>query len=115
MHISWQNRPIRHLAVARLLLANGADVAFRNHNQVTALHLALKKEHLEVARLLLASGADVASTDNNQETALHLISKYVKFGNVEVASLLLARGGRYGCQKQQPANTYALCHKIRTP
>jgi len=44
-----------HLDLAKLLLANGAQVDAKNNYGVTPLHCATDKDHLDLAKLLLAS------------------------------------------------------------
>jgi ankyrin repeat protein len=46
-----------HVAIARLLLAKGADVDVKSKNGVTALSVAASHAHTEVVQLLQRAGA----------------------------------------------------------
>ena len=59
-----------HLAVAQLLIKNGALVNAKNNLDITALMAASKEGHANVVALLLASGADVTAKDKDGKTAL---------------------------------------------
>lgn len=53
-----------HLAMAQLLLEQGANINVRNFNQIgTPLITAVRELHIEVVRFLLEQGADPAVTD----------------------------------------------------
>ena len=62
-------------AVARLLLASGAQVNARGLREETPLHMAMYDGHREVAEVLLASGADVNARNTAGETPLHLAAR----------------------------------------
>ncbi|KAL8824359.1 MAG: hypothetical protein Q9191_005106 [Dirinaria sp. TL-2023a] len=59
--------PSRHVATARLLLEEGANVAFRDTHGNNALHYAIHYKDLDMARVLLHYGAkwDQESVQNN--------------------------------------------------
>jgi ankyrin repeat protein len=77
-----------HEGVARLLLQKGADVEARNHDGVTALHLAAANGHVSTAQLLLDHGMPITVQDKRGRTPLHATANH---GHVNVASLLLDR------------------------
>jgi ankyrin repeat protein/beta-lactamase regulating signal transducer with metallopeptidase domain len=77
--------------VAKLLLANKADVNARNGNGETPLHVAAIIGSRGMVELLLAMGADVNATANGGRTPLHCAAKY---GNKDAAELLLAQKAR---------------------
>jgi hypothetical protein len=62
-------------AVARVLLAGGAQVNARGLREETPLHMAMYDGHREVAEVLLASGADVNARNTEGETPLHLAAR----------------------------------------
>lgn len=80
-----------HLETVRLLLARGADVkqVARNPMKVQALHSALAGNHREVARALLEAGAPV---NTGQQEGWTPLMEAVLHDDVEIATLLLARG-----------------------
>ena len=78
-----------HTDVAKLLLANGADVNATNDIGETPLHVAANQGHKDVAELLLASNADVNATDDFEPTPMHIAACQ---GHRDVAELLLAHG-----------------------
>jgi ankyrin repeat protein len=72
------NTPLLHatfagrLASASYILAHGGDVAHRNCNGESALHLACKHAHLDILTLLLDSKADINAVDVSGKTPLML-------------------------------------------
>jgi len=76
-------------AVAKELLAAGADVNRKSDDGMTPLHLAAYDNDKDSAELLLANGADVSAKSNTGSTALH----YAAMNDAkEVAALLLSKG-----------------------
>jgi ankyrin repeat protein len=73
--------------VAKLLLANNADVDAQDNKGNTPLHLAARGGYKDVAELLLANKADVNAKDNYGNTPLHYAASH---GNKDLAELLLA-------------------------
>eukprot|EP00448_Togula_jolla_P022277 CAMPEP_0170586568 /NCGR_PEP_ID=MMETSP0224-20130122/9814_1 /TAXON_ID=285029 /ORGANISM="Togula jolla, Strain CCCM 725" /LENGTH=195 /DNA_ID=CAMNT_0010910123 /DNA_START=11 /DNA_END=598 /DNA_ORIENTATION=- len=72
------------------LLELGEDPNSKDDFDLTALHMASKKNHLEVAALLIKLGAEVnARSRLRGETPLHYAAKY---GHSEIALLLLEGG-----------------------
>ena len=83
-----------HSAVARALIAAGADVnagidnAARDKGK-TALLFACERKHWEAAKVLIAAGADVNAKDRFRRTAL---LHACKSGNMEVFRMLIHAG-----------------------
>ena len=75
-----------YLDVAKLLLANKADVNAKINNGVTPLYLAAQKGYKDVAELLLANGADVNASANGATSLFAAAGN----GNKEIVELLLA-------------------------
>jgi hypothetical protein len=73
--------------VAKVLLANKADVNARDHEGWTPLHAAAAKGLADVVEVLLANGADVNAKNNKGQTALHWAAGKAYS---DVAKLLLA-------------------------
>ena len=59
-----------HLAVARLLLATGADVDARDRRETTPLSLAAARGGIAMAQLLLDHGADIEASDEDRANPL---------------------------------------------
>lgn len=98
------------LAVVRLLLDEGANIAARvNDTDETALHIAALAAHETVVQLLLERGADVAARDSDGWTALHAAAS----GGSEVAvKLLLERDDNIDARTthgQTPLHLAASC------
>lgn len=75
--------------MARLLLANGADVDAQDSGGGTALIWACNGEHIDCARLLLAAGADPSVRNNLGYTA----HSQTPERNEELIGLLKAHSG----------------------
>ena len=73
-----------HREIAKLLLANGANVNRRDDDKATPLYFAAVGGFVEVARLLLAYGADINARDKARETPM---DGAVFFGHMNVANL----------------------------
>lgn len=59
-------RRAARLAVAKLLIAHGADVDARRNNDASPLHMAIVHANNAAAELLLTSGADVLATTHGE-------------------------------------------------
>ena len=73
-----------HLEIAKLLLANGANVNRRDDDKTTPLYFAAVGGFVEVARLLLDYGADINARDKAKESPM---DGAVFFGHMNVADL----------------------------
>ncbi|MGA2890417.1 MAG: ankyrin repeat domain-containing protein [Terracidiphilus sp.] len=80
-----------HLDVAKLLLANKADVNAKAKNGSTPLHLAAAKGNKDMVELLLASKADINAVDNDGWSALH---SAITWGHKDIEELLRQHGGQ---------------------
>ncbi len=76
-------------AIARLLLARGANVRQANGRGWTPLHYAVRYGNTEIARLLLDRGADVNARHVDGDTPLHLAAAY---NRGDIVRLLLDTG-----------------------
>ena len=74
-----------HTEMAKLLLANGADVNARNTLRLPPLHYAVWNNKKDMVLLLLANGADVDAKDEIYGTPLQTA---IKRGHSDVAKLL---------------------------
>jgi hypothetical protein len=79
------------LDVAKLLLANKADVNARANNGSTPLHLAAGKGNKDIVELLLANKADVNAVDNEGWSPMHSANT---FGHKDIEDLLSQNGGK---------------------
>jgi hypothetical protein len=84
---AYYNKP----EVAKVLLANGAQVNVRGNDGMTPLHRAAEHNKPEVAKVLLANGAQVNVRGNDGMTPLHRAAEHNK---PEVAKVLLANGAQ---------------------
>jgi ankyrin repeat protein len=73
------------IAIARLLIKNGADVSARDEYDATPLHFAAELGQAEVAQLLIENGADINAIDREQKTPMEWAAEN---GHVDVAKLL---------------------------
>lgn len=74
------------LAMARRVLASGADVNYRLADGKTALHCASWKGHVEFVAFLIEHGADVDAKDQHGRTPMHMTH------NAAIARLLHEAG-----------------------
>ena len=81
------------LKTVKLLIAqDGLDINTKDHNNLTALHIACFRGFKDIAEELIAQNADIngaPSEKNNLETPLHLVSLN---NNHELVKLLLENG-----------------------
>jgi ankyrin repeat protein len=68
---------VENLDVAKLLIENGADLAKKDEDGNTALHMACDKGVADVVQLLIDAKADVNARNNDGKTPLinHLVEK----------------------------------------
>lgn len=88
---SWNATPLFETsdpAVARLLIARGADVSTRNDEGTRPLHRAATRS-LELVQLFVRHGADPLARDRRGGRPLH---DAARDGTVEIASYLIDRG-----------------------
>jgi ankyrin repeat protein len=78
-----------YFSMAKLLVANGADVNVRAKGGRSPLYLATMYDHRDIVKLLLAHDADANVTDDDGVTPLHLAAWH---GYEDLAKLLLAHG-----------------------
>jgi ankyrin repeat protein len=81
----------RHLAVAKILLENGAKIDHKNASGWTVLHWAAGG-YFDIVKFLLDHGANIEATDAYGETALHSAAEC---GDEDIVKLLLERGANY--------------------
>ncbi|MGA9669286.1 MAG: ankyrin repeat domain-containing protein [Terracidiphilus sp.] len=74
-----------HADVAKLLIADKADVNAKANNGSTPLHLAAAKGNKDMVELLLASGADVNAVDHDGWSPLHSATTW---GHKDIEDLL---------------------------
>jgi ankyrin repeat protein len=89
---SWNATPLFETsapAVARLLIARGADVSTRNDEGTRPLHRAATRDRLELVKLFVRHGADPLARDQRGGRPLH---DAARDGTVEIASYLINRG-----------------------
>jgi hypothetical protein len=79
------------LDVAKLLLANKADVNAKAKNGSTPLHLAAAKGNKDMADFLLANKADVNAVDNDGWSPMH---SAIAWGHKDIGDLLSQSGGK---------------------
>jgi hypothetical protein len=87
------------LEVAKLLLANKADVNAKANNGSTPLQLAAAKGNKDMVELLLASKADVNAVDNDGWSALH---SAVVWDHKDIQDVLKQHGGEDLPAPRQP-------------
>jgi ankyrin repeat protein len=78
-----------HENIAKLLIAEGADINASDRDGTEPLHLAVMKGFLKVAELLIAKGADVNCHNEDLTSPLHYAALY---GHKETVKLLIAKG-----------------------
>jgi ankyrin repeat protein len=77
--------------VAKLLLANKADINAKAKNGSTPLHLAAAKGNKDIVELLLANKADVNAVDNDGWSPMH---SAVVWDHKDVQDFLSQNGGK---------------------
>lgn len=102
--------------MAKLLLANKANVDAKSNNGLTPLHLAAEFGHRDVAEELLNNGADVnarsyRSVGNGKQGYYTPLHYAVRSGHKDVAEVLLANGADVNA-KANDGNTPLHCAAI---
>ena len=83
--------------IAKLLIANGADVNTKNKDSTTPLHQASLGGRKEVVELLIANGADVnAKVVSGTKQGLTPLDAANETNHPEIADLLRKHGGKSG-------------------
>lgn len=85
-------------AVAKLLLAGGADVNAKTGNGQTPLHAAANAGTAAMVELLLANGAAVNLQDNTGRAPLHVAADR---GQKDIVELILAHGAEVNVRDNQ--------------
>jgi ankyrin repeat protein/predicted TIM-barrel fold metal-dependent hydrolase len=75
--------------MVELLLAKGADI---NAGKWPALHSALDAGRFDIVDLLLAKGADANITDDEGHTPLHIAASYAAWDFPKIVELLISNG-----------------------
>jgi hypothetical protein len=100
------------LDVAKLLLADKADVNAKSGNGSTPLHLAAGKGNQDIVELLLANKADVNAVDNEGWSPMH---SAVTYGHKDIEDLLSKNGGKELPAPRQPSTANAAQSAEKSP
>jgi ankyrin repeat protein len=79
-----------HVAIAKTLLACGADVSARQTDNFSPLHGAAQNGQLEMVKLLLAHGAELNAKGGGRTPLVIALEQ----GHQDVAGLLRQHGGK---------------------
>jgi hypothetical protein len=98
--------------VAKLLIADKADVNAQANNGATPLHLAAAKGNKGIVELLLANKANIDATDHDGWSPLH---SAVTWGQKDVEALLREKGAQDLPAPKMPPTTAADAHGEKAP
>ncbi|EAY04784.1 ankyrin repeat protein, putative [Trichomonas vaginalis G3] len=76
-------------ALCEYFLSQGANINYKNQEEITALHLAAIKNRKEVVEFLLSHGANINEINEDGQTALHYAASN---NSKETAELLISHG-----------------------
>ncbi|XP_008552161.1 putative ankyrin repeat protein RF_0381 [Microplitis demolitor] len=97
-----------YFGITKLLLDNNATFGDKDF-----LYTAVSNASTEIVRILLDRGAGINDIDCYGRSALHRVSYITEWNktkeSVEIAKLLLARGGNLNFKKSRRRNTTCLC------
>lgn len=100
------------LDVAKLLIANKADVNAQANNGATPLHLAAAKGNKDIVELLLASNANINAVDHDGWSPLH---SAVTWNQKDTEALLRDKGAQDLPAPKMPPTSAADAHAEKTP
>jgi len=80
-----------HLAMAELLIKEGADIATRDTSGVTPLHVVARTDHVAIAESLITGGVDINAKDSSGWTPLD----YAQDGETRMVEMLEQAGDGY--------------------
>ena len=92
--LAYSDRPMStgHLEVARILIANGADLDRSDRGGATPLHRAIVGGHFRMVQMLLDAGADCDVTDQRGMTLLHIAVMSGSGDQHKIIEMLLRSG-----------------------
>jgi cytohesin len=74
---------------AEILIANGADLSWRDESGGTVLHSLVRRGTIDAAKVIIEHGVDVNAQNNFGSMALHVIAEH---GSKEMAEVIVAKG-----------------------
>ena len=77
------------MAIAKLLLTNGAKIDSKDNDGETALHEAAKWGHLKLIQFFIGQGANVNAVGSDGRSPVHIA---IAHGNIDVVNLLKKYG-----------------------
>ena len=109
------NNPHDVLILVEKLLKTGADANLQDENNLTPLHVALRKKWLELARILLEHGANPNAMDDRGQSALQLLLKptnYDPTSHDDLIELLLECGANVNAQDEKGVTPLHLASRM---